>query len=257
MTRTRSELRRNVLEQASGNQQGYRLEFANLNYYVRIARKADEGAGAGGFYEWMFPQTSYAAGAHVSQAAPRHCFSALRRGCPVGGAGVPAPAPTLTAPTAPTALPPRRYKQLLHDMSGRFESGKLTGIMGASGTGKTTLLNLISGRAKSGEFSGLRMINGQPLEPLLYKSVLAAQGYVIQQDCFLEDLTVQQCLTFEARLLHTCSPICLAQGTTAACAVCALHCVRRPPCTLPARCFHTEHPSHQPPHPTPPRRRLA
>lgn len=94
----------------------------------------------------------------------------------------------------------KKYKQLLHDMSGIFEPGRLTAIMGGSGTGKTTLLNLISGRAKAGEFAGLRTINGQPMSLSEYREMLSQQGYVIQQDRFLEALTIRQCLTFEALL---------------------------------------------------------
>eukprot|EP00039_Didymoeca_costata_P013425 m.203681 g.203681 ORF g.203681 m.203681 type:complete len:996 (-) comp15767_c0_seq8:130-3117(-) len=129
-----------------GTADGYSIEFARLNYFVKVATKKPSP------WQKMVP-------------------------CELG---------------TPT------YKQLLHNMTGRLEQGKLTGIMGASGTGKTTLLNLISGRSKSGEFSGLRMINGQPLGLDVYSSFLASQGYVMQHDSFLENLTVKQNMIFEA-----------------------------------------------------------
>eukprot|EP00961_Rhodomonas_salina_P089224 1200132-Rhodomonas_salina.1 len=50
--------------------------------------------------------------------------------------------------------PPKVPKRILNSLSGRFESGKLTAIMGASGAGKTTMLNCIAGEASGGKIDG-------------------------------------------------------------------------------------------------------
>jgi ABC-type multidrug transport system ATPase subunit len=44
------------------------------------------------------------------------------------------------------------------------------------------------------------MINGEEISSLEYDTVARAQGYVAQQDTFLETLTVWQTLTFSALL---------------------------------------------------------
>lgn len=81
-------------------------------------------------------------------------------------------------------------------MSFRLESGNIVGIMGGSGVGKTTLLNLLHGRIKPDK--GNIYINGydinEDIEPL--KGLI---GYVPQDDMLLEELSVYQNLYFNAR----------------------------------------------------------
>jgi len=38
-----------------------------------------------------------------------------------------------------------KRRQILHDLSGSFKCGQLTAIMGPSGAGKTSLMNILSG----------------------------------------------------------------------------------------------------------------
>jgi len=92
------------------------------------------------------------------------------------------------------------YKQLLHDVNCQFKPGTLTAIMGPSGAGKTTLLNILSGRVQTGQLSGKCLLNGQALKRSTFNAVMAAQGYVLQQDCFLEWLTVKEWMFYEAML---------------------------------------------------------
>ncbi|UCG27465.1 MAG: ATP-binding cassette domain-containing protein, partial [Bacteroidales bacterium] len=75
--------------------------------------------------------------------------------------------------------------------------GKMIGIMGASGTGKTTMLNILSGIQKPTE--GRIRINSIDLysEDEKLKGVL---GYIPQDDLLIEDLTVFQNLYYSAKL---------------------------------------------------------
>lgn len=43
-------------------------------------------------------------------------------------------------------MPKRRVKEILHNVSGMAESGKLLAILGSSGAGKTTLMNVLTSR---------------------------------------------------------------------------------------------------------------
>ncbi len=77
------------------------------------------------------------------------------------------------------------------------KSGQLVGIMGGSGTGKSTLLNLLNGNLKPK--NGKILINGVDLneEPKKLEGVI---GYVPQDDLLIEELTVFQNLYFNAKL---------------------------------------------------------
>ena len=79
------------------------------------------------------------------------------------------------------------------------ESGNLIGILGGSGVGKTTLLNVLSGitEPQNGEV----LINGynlySDLDKIHLKGVI---GFVPQDDLLIEDLTVWQNLYYSARM---------------------------------------------------------
>jgi ABC-type multidrug transport system ATPase subunit len=79
------------------------------------------------------------------------------------------------------------------------ESGNLVGILGGSGVGKTTLLNVLSGISKPQ--SGEVLINGYNLysdtDKHHLKSVI---GFVPQDDLLIEELTVYQNLYYSARM---------------------------------------------------------
>jgi ABC transport system ATP-binding/permease protein len=82
-------------------------------------------------------------------------------------------------------------------MNFRLESGNLVGIMGGSGVGKTTLLNLLHGKKKPDK--GNIYINGYDLyeDSEELKGLI---GYVPQDDMLIEELTVFQNMYFNARL---------------------------------------------------------
>jgi ABC transport system ATP-binding/permease protein len=86
----------------------------------------------------------------------------------------------------------------LHPLSFQERSGDLVGIIGGSGVGKTTLLNVLNGKLKPQK--GTITINGfdinDPKNDELLKGVI---GYVPQDDLLLEELTVFKNLEFNAR----------------------------------------------------------
>ena len=85
----------------------------------------------------------------------------------------------------------------LHKMNFRVESGNLIGIMGGSGVGKTTMLNLLHGKIIP--TSGNIFINGYDINSDS-EELKGLIGFVPQDDMLIEELTVYQNLYFNARL---------------------------------------------------------
>ncbi len=85
----------------------------------------------------------------------------------------------------------------IQPMSFSIKSGNLVGIMGGSGVGKSTLLNILNGKLTPE--SGAVYINGYDLhnEPEELNGLI---GYVPQDDLLIEELTVYQNLYYNARL---------------------------------------------------------
>ncbi|MGM0376742.1 MAG: ATP-binding cassette domain-containing protein [Bacteroidota bacterium] len=85
----------------------------------------------------------------------------------------------------------------IHRFSFTGRSGQLVGIMGGSGTGKSTLLNVMNGNYKPS--NGKITVNGYDLyqEDETLQGVI---GYVPQEDLLKEELTVFENLYFNARL---------------------------------------------------------
>ncbi len=75
------------------------------------------------------------------------------------------------------------------------ESGNLIGIMGGSGVGKSTLMNLLNGKMEP--TSGRLHINGHTIHGASQEGVI---GYVPQDDLLFEELTVYQNLHYNARI---------------------------------------------------------
>jgi len=85
----------------------------------------------------------------------------------------------------------------IQKMNFRVESGNLIGIMGGSGVGKTTLLNLLHGKIRP--TSGNLYINGYDIHSDS-EELRGLIGFVPQDDMLIEELTVYQNLYFNARL---------------------------------------------------------
>ncbi len=77
------------------------------------------------------------------------------------------------------------------------ESGQLIGIMGGSGVGKSTLINVLNGTLKP--IKGKVLINGYDVhrDKEILKGII---GYIPQDDLLIEELTVFQNLYFNAKL---------------------------------------------------------
>lgn len=87
--------------------------------------------------------------------------------------------------------------KVLEGVSGQFKSGRMCAIMGPSGAGKTTFMNVLSGKATYGKMGGTVLINEQKAGVSDIKSVL---GFVPQDDIVHEDLTVREQIRFSAEL---------------------------------------------------------
>jgi ABC-type multidrug transport system ATPase subunit len=87
----------------------------------------------------------------------------------------------------------------LQNLTFHEESGNLVGILGGSGVGKTTLLNVLSGI--TGPQSGEVLINGHNLYTEEGRSHLRGViGFVPQDDLLIEELSVWQNLYYSARM---------------------------------------------------------
>lgn len=73
----------------------------------------------------------------------------------------------------------------------------MTALMGSSGAGKTTLMDVIAGRKKGGIIKGKVLLNGHAANKL---AIQRCTGYCEQMDLHSESATVREALTFSAML---------------------------------------------------------
>ncbi|ELR25358.1 ABC2 type transporter superfamily protein [Acanthamoeba castellanii str. Neff] len=90
-------------------------------------------------------------------------------------------------------------KKLLRGVEGIVYPGELCAIMGASGAGKTTLIDVLACRGMKGRLSGEVNLNGEPVakRQAFFRRV---SGYVMQDNIMLETLTVRETISYAARL---------------------------------------------------------
>lgn len=92
---------------------------------------------------------------------------------------------------------------ILSDMNGYVKSGECLAIIGGSGAGKSSFMNLLSDRikiVKETKITGSVEINNQPMSYEKFKHVI---GFVMQTDIFLEHLTVKEYFKFAIDLRAT------------------------------------------------------
>ncbi|KAL0543693.1 hypothetical protein IC582_018796 [Cucumis melo] len=87
--------------------------------------------------------------------------------------------------------------QLLRDVSGAFRPGVLTALVGVSGAGKTTLMDVLAGRKTGGYIEGSINISGYPKNQETFARV---SGYCEQNDIHSPHLTVYESVLYSAWL---------------------------------------------------------
>ncbi|KAK9022470.1 hypothetical protein V6N11_002730 [Hibiscus sabdariffa] len=86
---------------------------------------------------------------------------------------------------------------LLRNVSGAFRPGILTALVGATGAGKTTLMDVLAGRKTGGYIEGSISISGYPKNQATFTRV---SGYCEQNDIHSPHVTVYESLLYSAWL---------------------------------------------------------
>ncbi|KAL3630027.1 transcription factor [Castilleja foliolosa] len=87
--------------------------------------------------------------------------------------------------------------ELLKGVSGAFRPGVLTALMGVSGAGKTTLMDVLAGRKTGGYIEGNITISGYPKKQATFARI---SGYCEQTDIHSPNVTVYESLVYSAWL---------------------------------------------------------
>ena len=86
---------------------------------------------------------------------------------------------------------------LLNGVSGAFRPGVLTALMGVSGAGKTTLMDVLAGRKTGGYITGNIKVSGYPKKQETFARI---SGYCEQTDIHSPHVTVYESLVYSAWL---------------------------------------------------------
>ncbi|GMF28078.1 unnamed protein product [Phytophthora fragariaefolia] len=99
--------------------------------------------------------------------------------------------------TVPDPSKPKGTIDLLKGVSGYALPGTITSLMGSSGAGKTTLMDVIAGRKTEGKIHGKILLNGHEATDL---AIRRSTGYCEQMDIHSTASTFREALTFSAFL---------------------------------------------------------
>jgi ABC-type multidrug transport system ATPase subunit len=93
-------------------------------------------------------------------------------------------------------LPDNSEKTILRGISGEIGGGRLTALMGSSGAGKTTLMNVLQARGTAhGVVGGDIYLNGRRLAG---QELRRSVAYVTQADVLADDLTTRENIMYAA-----------------------------------------------------------
>jgi ABC-type multidrug transport system fused ATPase/permease subunit len=95
-----------------------------------------------------------------------------------------------------TAEKSKKEITLLNGVTARFRRGKMAALMGQSGAGKTTLMDVIAGYKTGGKITGDILIHGAPKNGNLWRRI---SGYAEQNDILNPYLSVLETLEFTAK----------------------------------------------------------
>ncbi|KAG2506898.1 hypothetical protein BBO99_00009231 [Phytophthora kernoviae] len=99
--------------------------------------------------------------------------------------------------SVPNPNNPKESLELLKGISGFAMPGSVTALMGASGAGKTTLMDVIAGRKTGGKITGKILMNAYEASDL---AIRRCTGYCEQMDVHSESATIREALTFSSFL---------------------------------------------------------
>ncbi|KAI9935030.1 hypothetical protein ASPWEDRAFT_117761 [Aspergillus wentii DTO 134E9] len=92
-------------------------------------------------------------------------------------------------------------RRILDHVDGWVKPGTLTALMGVTGAGKTSLLDVLANRVTMGVITGEMLVDGRIRDDSFQRKT----GYVQQQDLHLETSTVREALIFSAVLRQPAS----------------------------------------------------
>ncbi|KAG2505150.1 hypothetical protein JM18_009524 [Phytophthora kernoviae] len=97
---------------------------------------------------------------------------------------------------------PKESLELLKGINGYAVPGSITALMGSTGAGKTTLMDVIAGRKTGGKITGKILLNGYEASDL---AIRRCTGYCEQMDVHSEAATIREALTFSSFLRQDAS----------------------------------------------------
>lgn len=88
-------------------------------------------------------------------------------------------------------------RTILEGITGAVKPGQVMAIMGASGAGKSTFLDILARKEKRGGVGGTMLVNGRDVKDAEFKAV---SGFVDQEDTLMSTLTVYETVLYSALL---------------------------------------------------------
>ncbi|GAA5914974.1 putative ATP-dependent permease ADP1 [Sporobolomyces salmoneus] len=88
-------------------------------------------------------------------------------------------------------------RRVLDGVSGAVQPGEVMAVLGASGAGKSTFLDILARKSKRGSVGGQVLVNGRKVSSTEYRRVV---GFVDQEDTLMGTLTVYETVLYSALL---------------------------------------------------------